>query len=90
MFGFEVSGHLTRSALEQILRKIPDGLYEVVCHPGDDDADTSTRYGHWGYQWANELEALTVPETQAALKQQGITLTSFAQALGRSGEDGPE
>jgi predicted glycoside hydrolase/deacetylase ChbG (UPF0249 family) len=26
-YGFEVGGRLTRSALEQILRKIPDGLY---------------------------------------------------------------
>jgi hypothetical protein len=86
MFGFEVSGRLTRSALEQILRKIPNGLYELVCHPGEDDADTRGQYSHWGYQWAVELEALTASETQAALQQQGIALTSFARALG-SGSD---
>ena len=44
MYGFEVSGCLTRRVLEQILRKIPDGLYELVCHPGEDDVDTRTRY----------------------------------------------
>ena len=82
MYGFEVGGCLTRSALEQILRKIPDGLYELICHPGEDDADTRRRYGHWDYRWAEELEALTAPETRMVLKEQGIALTSFGQAFG--------
>jgi predicted glycoside hydrolase/deacetylase ChbG (UPF0249 family) len=81
MYGFEVSGRLTRHALEQIFRKIPDGLYELVCHPGEDDVDTRTQYSHWGYRWAEELEALTAPETHIVLKEHGIALTSFARAL---------
>ena len=80
MYGFEVSGRLTRSALEQILWNIPDGLYELVCHPGEDDADTRTRYGHWSYRWTEELEVLTAPETRVALQEHGIALTSFAKA----------
>ena len=80
MHGFEVSGCLTRSTLERTFRKIPDGLYELVCHPGEDDVDTRTRYSHWGYRWAEELDALTAPETRAVLKEEGIALTSFAQA----------
>jgi predicted glycoside hydrolase/deacetylase ChbG (UPF0249 family) len=81
MYGFEVSGGLTRTALDQILRKIPDGLYELVCHPGEDDAETRTRYSHWGYRWAEELDTLTAPETQMVLKEHGIKLTSFARAF---------
>jgi len=80
MYGFEVSGCLTRSTLEQTVREIPDGLYELVCHPGEDDVDTQTRYSHWGYHWAEELNALTAPETQVVLKEQGIALTSFVLA----------
>ena len=80
LYGFEVSGSLTRSALKQIFRRIPDGLYELICHPGEDDADTQTRYSHWGYRWAEELETLTDPETRTALEEQGIVLTSFGQA----------
>jgi predicted glycoside hydrolase/deacetylase ChbG (UPF0249 family) len=83
MYGFEVSGCLTRSVLEQILRKIPDGLYELICHPGESDAETQTRYSHWRYHWAEELEALTAPETRVVLREQGIALTSFMQAFGR-------
>jgi len=80
LYGFEVSGSLTRSALEQILRRIPHGLYELICHPGEDDADTQTRYSHWSYAWAEELETLTGPETRTVLEEQGIVLTSFRQA----------
>jgi len=83
MYGFEVSGCLTRSALEQMLRKIPDGLYELMCHPGEDDAETRTRYNHWGYRWAEELEALTAPETRAVLEKQEIVLTPFMGTFGR-------
>ena len=81
MYGFEVSGCLTRPVLEQILRKIPDGLYELICHPGEGDAETQTRYSHWRYHWAEELGALTAPGTRVVLEQQGIALTSFARAL---------
>ncbi len=82
MYGFEVSGRLTRPAIEQILRKIPDGLYELICHPGEDDAETRTRYSRWGYRWAEELEALTAPETRVVLQEQGIVLTSFVRSTG--------
>jgi predicted glycoside hydrolase/deacetylase ChbG (UPF0249 family) len=85
MYGFEVSGCLTRAALEQILRVIPDGLSELICHPGEDDAETRMRYSHWGYHWAEELEALTAPETRMVLKEHGITLTSFVRASKRLG-----
>ncbi len=39
-----------------------------------------TRYSHWGYRWAEELEALTAGENQVTLKEQRIALTSFARA----------
>jgi predicted glycoside hydrolase/deacetylase ChbG (UPF0249 family) len=82
MYGFEVSGGLTRRALDQLLRKIPEGLYELVCHPGEDDAETKARYRHWGYHWAEELNALTAPETKVILNEHGIALTSFLRASG--------
>ena len=90
MYGFEVGGCLTLYALEQILRNIPEGLYELICHPGEDDADTGRRYGHWGYRWAEEAEALTAPAARMILKEQGIVLTSFKRAFGGSGNLPPD
>lgn len=80
LYGFEESGCLSRSTLQQIAQRIPPGLYELICHPGEDDADTQTRYSHWGYCWAEELETLTGPDMRVFLEQQGIVLTSFRQA----------
>jgi hopanoid biosynthesis associated protein HpnK len=77
MYGFGVGGSLTRAALEQILREIPDGVYELNCHPGEGDVETRARYAHWGYRWDEELEALTAPETRVVLEKEGIVLTSF-------------
>lgn len=86
MLGFEVSGCLTSAALAQIVRKIPDGLYELVCHPGEEDVATRKQYSHWRYDWAKELDTLTAPETRAALNQEQIALTSFAALRRRSRE----
>ena len=80
MYGFEAAGSLTRSALEQIIREIPDGLYELSCHPGEGDNETCRQYGYWGYQWAGELEALTAPQIRTLLQDQKVALTSFARA----------
>ena len=79
MYGFAAGGGLNRTALEQIFRAVPDGLYELNCHPGEADAETRARYGGWDYRWEEELEALTAPETRAALEEQGIVLTSFSR-----------
>jgi hopanoid biosynthesis associated protein HpnK len=80
LYGFEVSGRLTPSAAEHILQSIPHGLYELICHPGEDDAETRTRYSHWRYRWAEELDTLTAPEIRMILKEQRVVLTSFGQA----------
>jgi predicted glycoside hydrolase/deacetylase ChbG (UPF0249 family) len=86
MHGFEVGGCLSRSGLARILRSIPDGLHELICHPGEDDPDTQTRYSHWNYRWADELEALTAPEIRELLKEQRIELTSFSRLLESGGK----
>lgn len=39
------------------MRRDTAGLYELICHPGEDDADTRRRYSHWRYRWVEELEA---------------------------------
>jgi chitin disaccharide deacetylase len=80
MYGFAAGGCLTRATLEQILREMPDGLYELNCHPGECDVETRQLYGHWGYRWDEELAAMTAPETRAILEEQGIALTSFSRA----------
>jgi predicted glycoside hydrolase/deacetylase ChbG (UPF0249 family) len=37
--GISATGHLNRQALEDIVKAVPDGLWEIVCHPGYNDRD---------------------------------------------------
>jgi hopanoid biosynthesis associated protein HpnK len=40
--GVSATGQLNRESLRQLLAILPDGLWELVCHPGYNDADLDT------------------------------------------------
>jgi hypothetical protein len=68
---------MTAARLGRVLENLPDGDYEAVLHPGDEDEATRARYA-WGYAWREEAEAL---ET-AALALRGVTVVDFAALAG--------
>ncbi|MGI4790800.1 MAG: carbohydrate deacetylase [Janthinobacterium lividum] len=74
--GMAVSGHLTAPVLASYLTNARDGLTEIVCHPGTDNAALSQVFD-WGYDWQGELNALRSPEAFAALTDKTITLTNW-------------
>ncbi|MBN1640274.1 MAG: ChbG/HpnK family deacetylase [Anaerolineae bacterium] len=67
--------HSTRATLEDILRHLPQGTTELMCHPGyildPDDGYGVTR--------ETELRLLTDPAMHALVEAEGIELVSFAQ-----------
>jgi hopanoid biosynthesis associated protein HpnK len=76
--GFFFSGNLHKKNLHKLFESLPTaGTCELMCHPGLDDP--TTRYGHWGYHWADELTALTDPEIAEFLRQRGIRLISYCE-----------
>jgi hopanoid biosynthesis associated protein HpnK len=77
-FGFHSSGHLDQKALRSVLFGVPQGSSELVCHPGRGEPDSSPIAG-WDYEWREELEALTSPETRRIIESQGIELTTFSE-----------
>jgi chitin disaccharide deacetylase len=75
--GFEVTGRLRTPELLAILRHLPDGLTELMCHPGflgDELRAAPTRLKE---SRVMELEALTSPEARAMLEEAGIELTTY-------------
>ena len=80
MFGFYHAGGLDRAALRAVLRQVPQGLSELVCHPGEGDPECQARYANWGYRWAAELGALTDPGVREEMQRAGVVLTAFRQA----------
>ncbi len=77
-FGMLAGGNMRQEYLLAILDRLPDGVSEIMVHPGDDAAALGTLYG-WGYRWQDELAALTSPDTRRRLETNGIRLISFRE-----------
>jgi len=78
--GLAPSGRVDADTLWALFTHVRDGVNEVMLHPGYADQRTCTLYGHWKYQWEDELSALlTVAKDRARLDERGITLTNFAR-----------
>ena len=76
--GMAVSGHLTAPTLMHYLTHAPDGLTEIVCHPGADNAALSQSFA-WGYDWEGEMAALCSLPCREALAVQNTTLTTWRE-----------
>lgn len=62
--------------LRDVLTSIPDGVTELICHPGrvDDELNSLSRYRA---SREDELAALTQPELKAALDDAGVRLVNW-------------
>jgi hopanoid biosynthesis associated protein HpnK len=76
--GFDCAGRLSVEYLLAHLQALPAGITELICHPGEGDAETQERYRSWGYRWAEELEALTDPTVREACREAGVRLMNWS------------
>lgn len=75
-FGMLGGGQMTGNNLRRIIRALPEGISEVMIHPGADRKILEEEYG-WGYSWEGELEAVTEEETLELLKNLKIEVSSY-------------
>jgi predicted glycoside hydrolase/deacetylase ChbG (UPF0249 family) len=71
--GVSVAGHLRD--VEPLLDFVPEGVTELVAHPGV----AVNAYPHWDYEWDAETRALSEPRLRDALHRRGIELASPSQ-----------
>ncbi len=76
--GIAVTGMLDQKKLLRILEALPDGTWELVCHPGYSDADLQAAGTRLTQSREVELSALTSEETKKALAHRQIELISYA------------
>jgi hopanoid biosynthesis associated protein HpnK len=76
--GIAVTGKLDQQILLRILKSLPQGTWELVCHPGYSDADLQAAGTRLTQSREVELAALTSDETKHALTSQKIELISYA------------
>lgn len=66
----------TRHELLRIVENLPDGTFEVMCHPGYVDRALLSG-SSYARQREAELEILTDPGVKAAIEARGIRLITF-------------
>ncbi|MBP2651148.1 MAG: YdjC family protein [Firmicutes bacterium] len=77
-FGMLAGGHLEEKYLLKILDKLPNGVSEIMMHPGCDDAALKAAY-NWQLSWQAELAAAKSTEVRYQLDNRGIELVSFKE-----------
>jgi chitin disaccharide deacetylase len=78
-FGFAATGRLARDGVLRILRNLPEGTSELVCHPGINDSDLEAQATRLKKERETELAALTDPDVKKEIAQQGICLISYRE-----------
>lgn len=77
-FGMLAGGNLLEPYLLRILEAIPDGVSEIMMHPGIDNALLRQTFG-WPYHWQQELDAVTSYTVRGKLNDRNIKLISFKE-----------
>jgi len=75
--GVVVTGALDESLFRAIVRSIPEGTWEFVCHPGYNDADLQAGRTRLRESRETELRVLTLPTARDVLSREGIELISY-------------
>lgn len=76
--GIAVTGMLDQKKLLRILEALPEGTWELVCHPGYSDSDLQAAGTRLTQSREIELSALTSVETKKLLARRQIKLISYA------------
>ncbi len=76
-FGVIETGYLDQYLLEAIIDAIPEGTWELVCHPGYLDDELAAANTRLRQSRVRELETLTSPAIRDRLSQRGIELISY-------------
>jgi len=75
--GIVVTGDLDETLFRIVAESMPEGTWELVCHPGYDDCDLHATGTRLKESRATELRLLTSSEARHILAQQEIELISF-------------
>jgi chitin disaccharide deacetylase len=73
------TGSLNERLLRLMVEHLPDGTWELVCHPGYNDADLRGVRTRLRQSREQELRILTSPATHELLAANGIEIVSFRE-----------
>lgn len=76
-FGMLAGGHLNAGLIANILRQLPDGVSEIMTHPGLEAAELGKVFS-WQYHWRDELDAYLDAGNKELLRTEKIQPVTFA------------
>ncbi|MBO0860760.1 MAG: ChbG/HpnK family deacetylase, partial [Chloracidobacterium sp.] len=77
-FGIARTGFWTKPWLIELIKRLPAGASELMCHPGYEDAELDGVKTRLRASRTNELRLLTDPEVVAKLDENGVELINFS------------
>lgn len=78
--GFQITGAFRASELAELIRRLPEGLTEFMCHPGHCTEELRRAVTRLKESREQELEALVSPEVRQALGETGVELADYRSA----------
>ena len=75
--GFQMTGRYNAAALAKLIRALPEGSTEFMCHPGRCGAELLASRTRLKASREEELRALTSVEVRAALQEAAVSLVSY-------------
>jgi predicted glycoside hydrolase/deacetylase ChbG (UPF0249 family) len=77
--GVTATGALDSQLFAWMIERLPEGTWELVCHPGYNDTQLQTVRTRLRESRAQELQLLTSPATLELLARSSIDLISYRQ-----------
>ncbi len=77
--GFQVTGTFDEMYLERLIRELPEGSTEFMCHPGFCTDELRAERTRLKESREAELKALTAPSLKAALAAAGVRLLNYRE-----------
>jgi predicted glycoside hydrolase/deacetylase ChbG (UPF0249 family) len=77
-YGIDVSGALDEDSIIKVIRSMPDGISELMSHPGYLDNDLVGKYSWtYKYNWDSEQRALCSTRVKNALTENKVHLINY-------------
>jgi len=77
--GFQITGTYGAADLARLIRSLPEGSTEFMCHPGICGEELRGARTRLKESREQELRALTSPEVRAALAESGVELVRYSE-----------
>jgi chitin disaccharide deacetylase len=75
--GIVATGAMDHRLFENIVETLPEGTWELVCHPGYNDAELGNIRTRLRESRTDELRLLTSPDARETLERRGVQLISY-------------